>query len=465
MGRVNSPAVPVLQTILAQGHRELSHRQLADVGGFSERSVSNVLRDLGPRGLMTGGHPAKLGPGLGLCLGISVGRESLRAALIDANGDVHKPVSRSPFRRQLEKSPKVILKRIKRIADDVLAQGLADPALWPSDQPGLNLLGVSVAWPSPLDRAGRPRGSALKDGAWFAPVRDTGQIPTLQERVAAALGPPFTPEHVYAVNDANAHALAVVFRGSRLRAGEQETDQWRVVLVVRVSGGLGAATMLSAPHTERRLSFIDSKLIAGTNGLAGELGHLPVDKQVIVERNRDCPAGLVKFKYERAECSCGEGRHHLEAFASADALMSRLEASGMAVPHGTRGETSLVRSIFSGEVPAIYEHARTDVGRILGRTLANPILMLDPYSITLTGSLASEELRKGVLLERGMWRSAIGDDVRVNFLSGEANVYAGVRGAALAMIRNFVYRQMGDVIGEKARTGLPLNYTAPVLDA
>jgi hypothetical protein len=124
-----------------------------------------------------------------------------------------------------------------------------------------------------------------------------------------------------------------------------------------------------------------------------------------------------------------------------------------------------VRSIFSGEVPAIYEHARTDVGRILGRTLANPILMLDPYSITLTGSLASEELRKGVLLERGMWRSAIGDDVRVNFLSGEANVYAGVRGAALAMIRNFVYRQMGDVIGEKARTGLPLNYTAPVLDA
>jgi predicted NBD/HSP70 family sugar kinase len=168
---------------------------------------------------------------------------------------------------------------------------------------------------------------------------------------------------------------------------------------------------------------------------------------------------LAKLNYEQAECSCGKGRHHLEAFASADALLRRLEASGLKIPHGSRRQTSLIRSVFEGDISAKHVHALTDVGRIIGRALANPILMLDPYSITLTGSLAFEDLKQGVLLERGAWRSAIGDHVRVNYLTGDDNVHAGVRGAALAMIRNFVYRQLGDVIDGKARTGLPLNYT------
>lgn len=458
MGRVNSPAEPVLQAILAQGHRELSHRELADVGGFSERSISNVLRDLGPRRLMVGGHPARLGPGLGLCLGISVGKESLRAGLVDANGVLHCEVSRSPFRNQFEKPVHVVLERIREIAAEVLTAGIDKRSLWASERRRLKLLGVSVAWPSPIDRVGRPGGSSLKDPAWYTPARSTGKIPTLQERVANALGAPFTAGHMYAVNDANAHALAVVFRGSRMRAGQPETDQWRVVLVVRVSGGLGAATILSAPHTERRLSFIDSRLIAGTNGFAGELGHVPVGRSVISERNRECPSGLAKLSYEQAECSCGKGRHHLEGFASADALLRRLEASGFNVPHGSRGQTSLVRSIFEGDVSPKEVHALTDVGRILGRVLASPILMLDPYSITLTGSLAFEDVKQGVLLERGVWRSTIGDHVRVGYLSGDDNVYAGVRGAALAMMRNFVYRQLGDVIDGKAQSGFPLEY-------
>jgi predicted NBD/HSP70 family sugar kinase len=263
---------------------------------------------------------------------------------------------------------------------------------------------------------------------------------------------------VYALNDANAHALAVAFRGSRRRVGEEDHDLWRVALIVRVSGALGAATLLAAPHKEHRLSFIDSKLIAGTHGFAGELGHVPIEKPIIAARNRECPSGLAKFNYEKAECSCGAGRHHLEAFASADALLGRLEASGLEIPHGARGKTSLVRSLFEGEVSSKHIHALRDVGRILGRALANPILMLDPYSITLTGSLASEDLKQGVLLERAVWQSAIGDDVHLSYLPGDDNLYAGVRGAALAMMRNYVYRQLGEVVDGTARAGLPFAF-------
>jgi predicted NBD/HSP70 family sugar kinase len=269
---------------------------------------------------------------------------------------------------------------------------------------------------------------------------------------------------VYAVNDANAHALAVAFRGSRSRAGEEENDKWRVALILRVSGALGASTVLAAPYTERRLSFIDAKLIAGTNGFAGELGHLPIGKPVVLARNKECPDGLAKLSYERAECSCGPGRHHLEAFASADALLRRLEASGLAIPHGVRGKTSLARSISEGEVSSKHVHALRDVGRILGQALASPILMLDPHSITLTGSLAVEDVKQGVLLERGVWQSAIGDHVRVGYLSGEDNLYAGVRGAGLAMMRNRVYRQLPAVVNQSARAVLPFHFTPTDLE-
>lgn len=459
MGRVNAPAAPVLHAILAQGFVEPGHRALADVGGFSERSVSNVLKTLGPLGMMIGGHPAKLGPGLGVALGIAVGKESLRAALVDANGALHHKINRPPHRNQLQDPAHRLLERIREIAAEVLAKGMEDKALRVGRASRLKLLGASVAWPSPVDRAGRPGGSSLRDPAWFAFARETGKIPTLQERVASVLGEPFGPDRVYALNDANAHALAIAFRGSRRRAGQPNDDQWRVALILRVSGSLGAATVLAAPHTEQRLSFIDSTLIAGTNGLAGELGHVPIDRSTINARNKDCPAGLAKLDYEKAECSCGPGRHHLEAFASAEALIRRLEASGLEVPHGMRRDSSLVRSIFDGEVNGKHVHALRDVGRILGHTLASPILMLDPYSITLTGSLAYEDLRQGVLLERGVWQSAIGDHVRVNYISGEDNLYAGVRGAALAMIRNLVYRRIEAIVDGSAKQGLPLDFT------
>ena len=65
--------------------------------------------------------------------------------------------------------------------------------------------------------------------------------------------------------------------------------------MVRVSGGLCAHPFRLGAHTERRLSFIDSTLIAWANGFAGELGYAPIDKAIITERNDNRPAGLVTF--------------------------------------------------------------------------------------------------------------------------------------------------------------------------
>jgi predicted NBD/HSP70 family sugar kinase len=375
-----------------------------------------------------------------MVLAISLGSESLRAALVDPNGRLHCEVQEDPTPNLLGEPPRALLRRIRETAVKVLDQAFLDSKLWSGDEPSLRLLGVGVAWPCPLDRIKRPGGSALGAFEWTR-ANKAGKVVPVTERVAAEFGGPFTPERSHALNDVNAHAIAMAFRQARESALEPDEKRWRIALVVRVGGGLGAATIQLAPHRRNRLSFIDSRLIAGANGFAGELGHLPIAEHVIAARNESSPfPRLAPLDYETARCTCGR-RHHLEAFASGAAVVQRLKASGYEIPDETRGNTSMIRSLFEEDPDQEKLHAVRDVGRILGAALAGPVLMLDPHSITLTGSLASEELKQGILLEREIWGHAIGDSARIVYVSGHNGAFAGVRGVGLAVLRRHVYRQ------------------------
>ena len=101
-----------------------------------------------------------------MVLGISVGSEHLKAGVVDAMGDVHHYTERPLLERQLHLTPDELLDRMRSLAHDVLALALDDEALWPSLRRSLALLGVAVAWPSPIDRQGRPRGRALRHVLW-----------------------------------------------------------------------------------------------------------------------------------------------------------------------------------------------------------------------------------------------------------------------------------------------------------
>src|SRR6185312_209678 len=129
---------------------------------------------------------------------------------------------------------------------------------------------------------------------------------------------------------------------------------------------------------------------------------------------------------------------------SGEALVRRLQASDYAIPTDARGRASLLRALLDGDGDELQAHAVRDVGRILGRALAAPILMLDPHSITVTGSLATPYLVDGIGRERDTWANAIRDTVRIDFAGGERGAYAGVRGAALAVLRRVVYRDSLD---------------------
>jgi predicted NBD/HSP70 family sugar kinase len=215
-------------------------------------------------------------------------------------------------------------------------------------------------------------------------------------------------------------------------------------MVVRVGGTVSAGTIITAPHRPERLSFIDSKLVEGTNGLAGELGHLPIGRRFIEDLNEMSESeDLVDIDYDGWECNCGRP-HHLNAFASGTAVVRRLEASGYEVPDEPEGMANLIEEIGGEHPDEDIVQALSDVGRILSRALTGPILMLDPYRITITGSLANEHLVEGMRRERDKWANTIDDRVQIGFLDSDDASYSRVRGAGLAVIRRLVYRNFLD---------------------
>jgi predicted NBD/HSP70 family sugar kinase len=445
MARTNAPRWPVLHAILAQGATSPTHERIAEVARVDPRTVSNVIREMRDQRLLVGGRPAQLGPGLGLAMGLSVGAESLRGCLVDANGIVKHQLEDEPTPRQLEESPEHLLRRLRSLASRVLVSAMKDETLWAtSAENSLRLLGVATAWPCPLDRTKRPVGKILHDSLWRHREAATGNVQPLTERVASFFGPPFTLARCHALNDVSAAALSVAFDDSRASALEPDDNRWRVALVIRIGGGLGAATIILAPRCQRRLSFIDSQLIEGTDGLAGELGHLPIGRRLIADLNAANPYDeLAPISYDEWPCSCGR-KHHLEAFASGSALVRRLQASGYQIPTESRAPQSMLRSSLGAEADDVYIHALRDIGRILGRAMTGPILMLDPYSITFTGSLATEHLIEGVRRERDQWANAINDSVHLEQSGSLPGRFICARGAALAVIRKYVYREFMD---------------------
>src|SRR6476661_4983407 len=148
--RITPTSMRILHSILAQGNVRPTHKDIAYIASAGERTVSKAISDFKANRLVTGGHPADLGPGLGLVLGVSVGSEKLRAGIVDASGHLYHQIEEPPLRDQLNSSPQVVLGRIRRLAVAVLTEALSDERLRSSNS-SLPLLGIAVAWPCPID--------------------------------------------------------------------------------------------------------------------------------------------------------------------------------------------------------------------------------------------------------------------------------------------------------------------------
>jgi len=159
-------------------------------------------------------------------------------------------------------------------------------------------------------------------------------------------------------NDGNAAAYAEFTRG----AGQQA----RVLMLITLGTGVGGGIVSSGT------------LVQGSHGLAGELGHIPVE--------RSGPG-----------CICG-GRGCLELYASGAAVTAQARmragqpegAALLALAAGQPGQITsrqVVQAARGGDACAAGILATA--GRAIGQAVAQVMPVVDPDLVVLTGSLAT----------------------------------------------------------------------------
>lgn len=466
-------------------HGEQLRRHAHKEGGFNqtemwkivnvnEKHVGQAVTRLRQDGYLAPGRPLRLGPETGVVLGISLGRESLRAAIVDANGTIRASAEAKPVERRMKhQSPAQTIDDIAELANRTLEAALdrvEDPS---GEEPlhvdreidgqevrALPLIGVAVAWPMGIHRytkepsGGKPTIDSLNDGWWGK------HLPGL---VAERLG--LDPGRVHAVNDANAAAVANVFDrirdfvepavrpvpGNPARARYPPTS---VLMTVRVGGGIGAGTMTVGAYDRHWFSaFNTAALIETESGLAGEIGHLPIAKEVVAKVNEH--RGTLPALDPEAPCSCG-GTGHLEALASVTALVQRLAGltpdvlSELGLSRdSSRGQASIMQGVIArierGHKHPTVERALKDIGLLVGHALAGPVLMSAPSAIRLVGAGACEPVIEGLKDGLNDAGGFFGEQrIDIACATGANNTYSSARGAALFVFREVVYRHLDE---------------------
>lgn len=382
--------------------------------------------------------PLCFGPGAGLVLGVSLGTTSLHAALIDANGRRHHSHYAPTRANQLSLSPEKIFSRIQEAATDVLEPALEDEALLVHG--ALRFRGIAVACPSPLNRAKLPVGHALAHRDW----RSNTSLP---ERLARHLD--IDSSLCHAVNDAWAAAIGVAFDRTRDPDASGQEDP-ELTIVARLAGGVGGASIIIEPPQGRRedragrvSGFAKSILIAGVDAHAGEIGHINVPASTVAERNKRRPDDLRALRAVRCSCSPPDATvpRHLEAFASRAALAQRIDPA--------RQERQVINRVLADPQDPAHRYALEDVGILTADCLLGSVSTLNPARIVLTGSLANDVVRKA-MDKRLEDRYRFITHPTVACLSGEENDFIRARGAALAVIRRQIFRQLPLLLGGRS---------------
>lgn len=389
-----------------------------------------------------------LGPGAGLVLGISLGRRSLRATLVDANGWCRYSTELPPHSGQLDEEPRVLLDRIRQIIHDILTKALQD------DQVGnlrvdeaIPLLGWAVAWPVPVDREKRPVGHLLSHPLWG----DNVSLSTRVERHLRFDGIKRNL-HSYAVNDAHAAAIAVAHELTH--TPDYEHASWpgaHLTTILRLAGGVGGATIVVEPPANsrqdegdedaryRRSGFLGSTLLAGVNNHAGEIGHAPVHQSVIDAINSGRPDGSNALA--TVQCSCTTEAiarpQHLEAFTAVDAIAHRIDPKA--------DPQDVLASLQNDPEAEPHKQVLEDVGALVGNAMIGPIRMLNPAYVVLTGSVALPPVKRRL---QKMFQSeeVFGGHPEVLLWEGDENQFIRAKGAALALIRNHVLRRTSTIL-------------------
>ncbi|GGL87026.1 xylose repressor [Streptomyces fumigatiscleroticus] len=313
----------VMHAVSAEG--PLSRAAVASRIGLTRAAVSTLVDELIRSGLLEELGPERPGrvgrPGSALAvsgsgpvgIGAEVGVDHLAVCAVDLRGRTRSRAVRYGTNRG--RSPEPVLAELTGLVRRVVAEAEAE---------GLRPVGIAVAVPGLVSRDARTVVRAPNLG-WHR--ADLGALLPVDLPLAVD-------------NEANFGALAELWLGDGTP---------RDFLHVSAEIGIGAAVV------------VDGRLLLGTRGFAGELGHVPV--------HPDGP-----------ECACG-GRGCLEQYAGEEAVLraAGLEPGkdrvGLLAGHAAEGDEDVRRAL-------------RDAGTALGIALTGAVNLLDPEAVVLGGALA-----------------------------------------------------------------------------
>lgn len=315
----------------------LSRAQLAQLTGLNKTTVSSLVAELIERGVVSEsglasgrrvGRPAQileLDDSRIAALGLEINVDYLAVCVSDLRGSVRYRKAVGHDNR--ENPPDVVF--------EALAE-LARAAIDECDALNLTLVGAGMSVPGPVTAGTGMLVNAPNLGWDRTPV---------EQRMRIALGDPSFP--ILVGNDANLAAL-----------GELESGALRGVghgLLVYGNIGVGGAVI------------VDGAIFPGSDGYAGEIGHIPV-------RPLDGDA-----------CRCG-GRGCLETIAGQEAIARRVGIQG------TRSETSSPAALVAeraraGDAGVI--RALDEVAEFLGIGIAAAVSTVNPRRVVLAGTLGT----------------------------------------------------------------------------
>lgn len=317
----------VLAALRAGG--AMSRGELARKVGLSRTTLSEITTSLLERRAIVvadtdaavrvgSGRPAErltLDPASGQFLGVDFGHRRVHVAVADASHEiiaagVERYGAETPWEQRLE-----------------LAFTLIDRVCGSSGAHFGALQGIGIGVPGPY--------SAVRAGAAHVPWNRHPVPAGVDQAFAERFGAPVVVD-----NNMRLAALAEAI------SGPSTSDN---LIYVRLADGVGGGLVVAG------------RLVTGSGGFAGELGHVTVD-----------PSGQT--------CRCGK-RGCLETFASAPAVLQACRSAGSSVETLDDLATAVER-----HDPAVDVVLR-DVGATLGRVLAAAAMALDPDEVVVGGEL------------------------------------------------------------------------------
>ncbi|WP_086797932.1 ROK family transcriptional regulator [Streptomyces caniscabiei] len=314
----------VMHTVNAEG--PLSRAGVAAHIGLTRAAVSTLVDELIRSGLLEELGPERPGrvgrPGSALALsgrgpagiGAEIGVDHLAVCAVDLRGDVRARAERHGPNRG--RAPEPVIEELTQLVRQVVAEAEGE-GLWPA--------GLAVAVP----------------GLVASDTRTVARAPNLDwhDTDVGALLPDDLP--VTVDNEANFGGLAELWLGDGTPSD---------FLHVSAEIGIGGAVV------------VDGRLLRGTRGFAGELGHVPV-------------------RPEGPDCACG-GRGCLEQYAGEEAV---LRAAGL--EPGEHRVEFLAERAAAGDKHV--HRALRGAGTALGVALTGAVNLLDPRTVVLGGALAA----------------------------------------------------------------------------